>query len=158
MTLADRIREQLNDPRNVERVSESCLLATAKSAIVGFVFGGGIGLFLSSISTESVGVETLSARQQISQTLREMGRRSWSSAKSLAIVSLLFTAIECTVEKQRAKTDSVNTVVAGCTSGAILAAKSSGWTAVGTPKAALLGCAGFAAFSTAMEKFMSNRE
>lgn len=41
----------------------------------------------------------------------------------------------------------VNGVAAGCSTGAILAAKAG-------PKAALMGCAGFAAFSGAIDYYM----
>jgi len=46
----------------------------------------------------------------------------------------------------RAKHDTTNTAVAGCVTGGALAVK-------GGPKATCIGCAGFAAFSVAIEKF-----
>ena len=44
----------------------------------------------------------------------------------------------------------MNSLSAGCFTGAVLSAK-------GGPKAALMGCAGFAAFSAAVEHFMQEK-
>ncbi len=67
--------------------------------------------------------------------------------KGFTVVGGLFTASECVVEKYRAKHDIYNVAYAGCATGAILAYNAG-------PKAMCAGCAGFAAFSTAIEKFM----
>lgn len=127
---------------------------------MGFVFGGLLGMFLSGMA--STGPEAhllnpaspLSAsiplRTQVKQVVQEMGSRTWSSAKSFAKIAALFTGFECAVETYRAKHDITNTVVAGCLTGGVLAAK-------GGPKATLFGCAGFAAFSAAIEHFMQDR-
>nr|GEZ02344.1 mitochondrial import inner membrane translocase subunit TIM22-4-like [Tanacetum cinerariifolium] len=53
--------------------------------------------------------------------------------------------------KARAKHDMTNTVAAGCVTGGTLSAK-------GGPKAACIGCAGFAAFSVVIEKFLDRHE
>ncbi|GLU11921.1 hypothetical protein SLE2022_286390 [Rubroshorea leprosula] len=76
---------------------------------------------------------------------KQMGQRSWSSAKTFAVMGLIFSAVECVVEKSRAKHDMTNTVVAGCATGGAMSAR-------GGPKAACAGCAGFAAFSVFIEK------
>lgn len=67
--------------------------------------------------------------------------------KGFAVVGGMFTASECVIEKMRAKHDIYNVASAGCATGAILAYS-------GGPKAMCVGCAGFAAFSVAIEKFM----
>ncbi|RHN61737.1 Mitochondrial inner membrane translocase subunit Tim17/Tim22/Tim23/peroxisomal protein PMP24 [Medicago truncatula] len=51
----------------------------------------------------------------------------------------------------RAKHDITNTFVAGCTTGAAISAK-------GGPQAACMGCAGFAAFSVVIEKFLERHQ
>lgn len=76
-----------------------------------------------------------------------MGSRSWSSAKSFGIVGALFSGTECCIEALRAKNDTANGVTAGCISGGILGAKAGPW-------GAATGCAGFAAFSVAIEAWM----
>jgi import inner membrane translocase subunit TIM22 len=55
---------------------------------------------------------------------------------------MIYAGVECGVESVRAKNDIYNGVAAGCITGGGLAFKSG-------PQAALIGCAGFAAFSTA---------
>ncbi|PON85885.1 Mitochondrial inner membrane translocase subunit [Trema orientale] len=119
-------------------------------SIVSGVMGGGLGLFMGLFigSFDSpITRDEMSGRQQFIYTAKQMGRRSWSSAKAFAVMGLIFSAAECVIEKARAKHDTTNTVVAGCVTGGAISAK-------GGPKAACAGCAGFAAFSVVIEKFL----
>ncbi|KAK4794635.1 hypothetical protein SAY86_012629 [Trapa natans] len=84
--------------------------------------------------------EEMTGKQQFIYTAKQMGRRSWGSAKAFAVMGFIFSAAECVIEKARAKYDTANTVFAGCVTGGAISAK-------GGPKAACAGCAGFAAFS-----------
>jgi hypothetical protein len=54
---------------------------------------------------------------------------------------------ECAIEKWRGVSDELNPLLAGCTTGAVLASRTG-------PKGMAIGCAGFATFSYAMEKVM----
>ncbi|XP_054811681.1 mitochondrial import inner membrane translocase subunit TIM22-4-like [Prosopis cineraria] len=126
----------------------------AMRSVVSGVMGGGLGLlmglFIGSLDTH-VMQEEMSGRQQLIYQAKQMGRRSWSSAKAFAVMGLIFSAAECVVEKARAKHDTTNTVVAGCVTGGAISAK-------GGPKAACAGCAGFAAFSVLIEKFLEGHD
>jgi import inner membrane translocase subunit TIM22 len=62
-------------------------------------------------------------------------------------ITAVFSGTECVVEKLRGKHDGNNAIYAGCATGAALAARSG-------PEAMALGCAGFAAFSAAIDYFM----
>jgi len=104
-----------------------------------------MGLFFGALDNPIM-AEEMTARQQIVYTAKQMGRRSISNAKTFAVMGLIFSAAECVIEKARAKHDTTNTAVAGCVTGGALAVK-------GGPKATCIGCAGFAAFSVAIEKF-----
>ena len=147
--------ERYATPQNIESMRESCIFNIITHGGMGFVFGGALGLFLSGMA--STGPEAallggtapaaVGVKVQAKQIFREMGSRTWSSAKSFAKIAALYSGFECAVESYRAKHDLVNTVAAGCLTGAVLGAKAG-------PKSALLGCAGFAAFSTAIEHFM----
>ncbi|KAF6164829.1 hypothetical protein GIB67_017032 [Kingdonia uniflora] len=65
----------------------------------------------------------MSAKQQFIYQAKQMGRRSYSSAKTFAIMGLIFSAVECVVEKARAKHDTTNSAIAGCVTGGALSAK-----------------------------------
>ncbi|CAH9121077.1 unnamed protein product [Cuscuta epithymum] len=108
--------------------------------------GLGMGLFLGSMDTHILD-EEMSSKQKIVYQAKQMGRRSWSSCKTFAVMGFIFSAAECAIEKARAKHDTTNTAVAGCVTGGTLSAR-------GGPKAACVGCAGFAAFSVVIEKFL----
>lgn len=62
----------------------------------------------------------------------------------------MFSGLECAVEKVRGRHDLGNELVAGCATGAALAA-GQGY------QAQCLGCAGFAAFSYAINYFTGGR-
>ncbi|KAK3019345.1 hypothetical protein RJ639_003876 [Escallonia herrerae] len=128
----------------------NCAVRSVVSGVMGGGLGLFMGLFLGSLDNPIMQDE-MTGRQQFIYTAKQMGRRSWSSCKTFAVMGLIFSAAECTVEKARAKHDMTNTVVAGCVTGGALSAK-------GGPKAACAGCAGFAAFSVLIEKFLGTHD
>jgi hypothetical protein len=70
--------------------------------------------------------------------------RSISQGKTFMIVGATFSTIDCAREKIRGKKDMKNAIVAGFSTGALLAARAG-------PAAMMLGGGGFAAFSIAIE-------
>ncbi|KAM5441729.1 Mitochondrial import inner membrane translocase subunit tim22 [Microsporum ferrugineum] len=92
-------------------------------------------------------ISSLPVREQLRRGFKDMGSRSYSSAKNFMVVGALFSGTECCIEGLRAKNDLANGIAAGCITGGILGAKAG-------PQAALLGCAGFAAFSAAIDAYM----
>ncbi|KAI8897715.1 mitochondrial inner membrane translocase subunit Tim17/Tim22/Tim23/peroxisomal protein PMP24 [Globomyces pollinis-pini] len=114
----------------------------------GFVLGGVFGLFMSSADTAlDDKFLRLTVKEQTKITLKQMGERSLSTAKNFATVGGLIMGTECIVESIRAKDDIYNRIGSGCIAGAVLA-RHGGIQAMG------LGCAGFAAFSAAIETYM----
>lgn len=92
-------------------------------------------------------MSSLPMKTQIAAGFRDMGARSVSTGKNFGKVGAMFSGIECGIEGLRAKNDAGNGVAAGCVTGAILARN-------GGPQAAAIGCAGFAAFSAAIEMWL----
>lgn len=126
---------------------------------MGFGLGGVFGLFMSSMRYDTPlsagmpgGVGTIPPkdipmREQLRAGFKDMGRASWSSAKNFGYIGAIFAGTECCIEGFRAKNDLANGVASGCLTGAFLA-KSAG------PQAMAVGCAGFAAFSAAIDAYM----
>lgn len=64
--------------------------------------GGGLGLFMGFLLgalDNPIHQEEMTGRQQVIYAAKQMGRRSWSSAKTFAVMGLIFSAAECVVEK-----------------------------------------------------------
>lgn len=101
----------------------------------------------SSLTPQGREIANLPWREQVRRGFKDMGARSWSSAKNFGIVGALYSGTECCIEGLRAKNDLTNSVAAGCLTGGILGAKAG-------PQAAAFGCAGFAAFSAAIDAYM----
>lgn len=114
--------------------------AAPKPALAGI--GGGAAAAVSYVEPPSIPL-----RQQLATGFRDMGSRSYSTAKNFGTVGALFAGIECGIEGLRAKNDMGNGVAAGCLTGAILARNAG-------PQAAAIGCAGFAAFSAAIDAYL----
>ena len=72
-----------------------------------------------------------------------------SYAKGFGAMGALFAGSECIIEKVRAKHDIYNSVYAGCATGGVLAHRAG-------PKAMCAGCVTFAAFSAAIDHFMTH--
>ncbi|RIA95899.1 mitochondrial inner membrane translocase subunit Tim17/Tim22/Tim23/peroxisomal protein PMP24 [Glomus cerebriforme] len=109
-------------------------------------------MFMSSFEMASVdpAIYEQPMKQQLKATAKDMAQRSFSLAKNFAVVGAIFSGTECVIETYRAKNDIYNGTASGCITGAVLAARSG-------PQAALIGCAGFAAFSTAIEYYMRSQ-
>jgi import inner membrane translocase subunit TIM22 len=139
----------------MQKTMESCPGKTVVAGVMGFGLGGMFGLFMSSmrydtpLATTSTGtaISSLPVRQQLRQGFKEMGRASWSSAKNFGYIGAMFAGTECVIEGYRGKNDLANGVAAGCLTGGFLAK-------AGGPQAAAVGCAGFAAFSAAIDAYM----
>ncbi|KAI1080662.1 mitochondrial inner membrane translocase subunit Tim17/Tim22/Tim23/peroxisomal protein PMP24 [Whalleya microplaca] len=146
-----------NDP-NIKRLNammESCFGKAALSGVMGFGMGGLFGMFMASMSYDTPftpganpqPISSLPLRQQLRVGFKDMGSRSYSTAKNFGLVGLMFAGIECGIEGYRAKNDMLNGTAAGCLTGGILARN-------GGPTAALGGCAAFAAFSAAIDTWL----
>lgn len=132
----------------------SCPGKSIMSGVTGFGLGGVFGLFMASMAydvpiggNQAGHISDLPFKQQVKLQFADMGKRAWSSAKNFGYIGMIYAGVECGVESLRAKNDIYNGVAAGCLTGGGLAYKAG-------PQAALVGCAGFAAFSTAIDLYM----
>ena len=69
---------------------------------VAIFVGGGLGFFMGMFLgalDNPIMQEEMTGRQQLIYNAKQMGRRSWSSAKTFAVMGLVFSAVECVVEK-----------------------------------------------------------
>lgn len=146
----------------------SCPGKSVISGVTGFALGGVLGLFMASMAYDTplhvptpnnvnglngavAKMADLPLRQQVKLQFADMGKRAYSSAKNFGYIGMIYAGVECVVESTRAKNDIFNGVSAGCITGAGLAYKSG-------PQAALIGCAGFAAFSAAIDLYMKSED
>lgn len=141
----------------MQAAMEACPTKTIIAGGMGFGLGGLFGVFMASMRYDTPmstgmpgGVGTISdlpVREQLRLGFKDMGRSAFSSAKNFGYIGAIFAGSECVIEGYRAKNDLANGVAAGCFTGAFLA-KSAG------PQAMAIGCAGFAAFSAAIDTYM----
>ncbi|XP_057319349.1 mitochondrial import inner membrane translocase subunit Tim22 [Microplitis mediator] len=133
-----------NEEKAVETAMESCLFKSAMSCVLGFGLGAAIGLFSSSVNPNVAAVEKQQTAREI---FREMKTTTLGYAKNFAAVGCVFSAIECSIESYRGKTDWKNGTYAGGLTGGLIGLRAG-------VKAGIIGAAGFAAFSTAIDYYM----
>jgi import inner membrane translocase subunit TIM22 len=139
------VKIKTREEKMIEAAMESCAFKTVTSCVLGYVLGAAIGLFSSSVNpTVPIGdTKQPSARE----VLREMKGTMVSYGKNFAIVGAMFSAVECTIESYRGKSDWRNGTYAGGITGGIIGLRAG-------IKAGIFGAAGFAAFSTLIDYYM----
>lgn len=107
----ERFAKWSSDPRNIEKVRESCPFNVVTHGSMGFAFGGFLGMFLASMSaggtspeahllnpTVSAAAESIPIRLQVRHALTDMAKRTWSSAKNFGTIAALYSGSECIIE------------------------------------------------------------
>jgi len=136
---------------NPEAVFESCVFRGAFSCVAGFGLGllmGGFFHTMQPLDTAHLD-DKLSTWEQVRRTYRGFGDSCLRSAKGFAKVGLVYSTVECFIERERASRDIQNAMYGGCVTGAILAYQAG-------PQAMAFGCLGFGAFSGIIEKVMNS--
>ena len=116
-------------------------------SFIGYALGGAFGLFTAGLDSSMPSyTQGPQEHQTAKQVFNEMKTRAGSYAKNFAVVGAMFSSTECLIESYRGKTELANGTMAGCISGGLLGMRAG-------PQAAVFGCAGFAAFSTAIDYY-----
>jgi len=136
----------------MDMITESCVFKTIMSGALGFLFGFGIGSFFSfGMNPTPEQIENKSFRYQVIDGFKQSGKSGWNMGKGFASAGILFSGSECAIESYRGKSDIYGSVSAGCVSGALLGVR-------GGPASMAFGCAGFAAFSAAIDIFTQRHD
>lgn len=128
------------------------IMGTVGGAGMGFVFGIFLGMMGDMQPLQMVNgreVPQAPLREQVRLQYKQTAERSLGMARNFASFSAIFMGSECVIEKMRGKTDMMNSVYAGCATGAAFGIKQG-------PQAACAGCLGMAAFSAIMDKIMGH--
>jgi len=142
-------------PPDFSWIPNSCGIKATIGVIGGGAMGLLMGVFLGAMSDATPPVTIIAGkevpqapfREQMRVVLKATGQKSLYWARNFAFITGVFGGSECLVEKYRGKHDVWNSVSSGCITGAALQAKAG-------PQAAAMGCAGFAAFSLAIDSVM----
>ncbi|KAF8067340.1 TIM22-1 [Scenedesmus sp. PABB004] len=134
-----------------EDMMNNCGVRSVIAGVMGACLGVAFGVFTASLDTQGIDAAPLGepakpTRVVLRETWMLMREKSRSYAKGFGGMGLLYSGTECVIERYRARHDAWNATLAGCATGGLMATP-------GGPKAMCLGCASFAAFSTAIEYF-----
>jgi import inner membrane translocase subunit TIM22 len=133
-----------------DKLFESCIVRSIFSGVAGVGLGALMGGFFHTMQpVDSAFDEKLTFREQVRRQYKGFGANCVRMAKGFGKVGLVYSGIECAIERERAQRDIPNALYAGCLTGGILAYKAG-------PQGMAVGCAGFAAFSAAIEAIMNH--
>ncbi|KAG4067643.1 hypothetical protein HA402_005415 [Bradysia odoriphaga] len=139
-----------SEEKMVESFFESCFFKSFMACVMGYGLGAAIGLFSSSVNP-NIAVPGVPEKQQTAREIfREMRKTTHGYAKNFSVIGLMFAGVECTIESCRGKSDWRNGTYAGGITGGLIGLRAG-------VKAGILGAAGFAAFSTAIDYYMRQR-
>ncbi|ELT95639.1 hypothetical protein CAPTEDRAFT_138199 [Capitella teleta] len=127
----------------ISGIMESCAFKSTMSFAIGGLLGGAFGLFTAGIDPNITGSETPTTKL----VLKEMKFRTISYAKNFAMIGAMFAGTECVIETYRGKSELLNGTLSGGIVGGVLGFRAG-------LQAGILGAAGFAAFSTAIDYWM----
>lgn len=130
------------------RIFEGCAVRTGFAGVGGTVIGFLMGGFFHTMGPLDID-EKKSTWQQMKQSYRGFGASCARMGKGFGKVGCVYSATECFIEQERGVHDMANAVYAGCATGGFLAMQAG-------PQAMFFGCAGFAAFSLAIESVMGH--
>jgi import inner membrane translocase subunit TIM22 len=133
-----------------DKLFESCAVRAIFSGVAGLGLGALMGGFFHTMQPVDSSIdEKLSFREQFKRQYKGFGANCVRMAKGFGKVGLVYSGIECAIERERAQRDIPNALYAGCLTGGILAYKAG-------PQGMAMGCAGFAAFSAVIEAIMNH--
>ncbi|KAI9565688.1 hypothetical protein GHT06_009480 [Daphnia sinensis] len=133
------------DEKRVEAVFESCAFKSLVASVMGYGLGAALGLFSASVSPNITAPDA--PQQTAKEIFRDLKFSTLSYAKNFALVGLMFSAVECTIESYRGKGDWKNGTYAGGITGGLIGLRAG-------LKPGIVGALGFAAFSTAIDYYM----
>ncbi|KAL8819180.1 MAG: hypothetical protein Q9223_002333 [Gallowayella weberi] len=102
--LAGMSQQEQQMVKAMQMAMDSCAGKTVAAGVIGFALGGAFGLFMSSmsydtpLSAQGQQLTNLPLRQQLRSGFRDMGSRSFSSAKNFGVIGAMFAGSECCIE------------------------------------------------------------
>ncbi|XP_055695702.1 mitochondrial import inner membrane translocase subunit Tim22 [Lutzomyia longipalpis] len=138
-----------NEEKMIQNAMDSCTFKSVMACVMGYGLGAAIGLFSSSVNP-NIATPGVEKQQSAREIFREMRSTTHGYAKNFALIGAVFSAVECTIESSRGKSDWRNGTYAGAITGGLIGVRAG-------IKAGIIGAAGFAAFSTAIDYYMRHR-
>lgn len=131
------------------RFMEGCAFKSTMAATLGGGFGVLMGGFFFTMQPPEID-NSKTTWEQIKRSYKGFGQNCARMGRGFAKFGLIYSAVECVIERGRGSHDIANAAYAGCATGGVFGASAG-------PSSACLGCVGMATLSVVMEKYMMGR-
>lgn len=92
------VQVKTGEEKLIENMFDSCFFKSFMACVLGYGLGAAIGLFSSSVNP-NIATPGIEQKQQTArEVFREMRSTTHSYAKNFAVIGLVFSAVECTIE------------------------------------------------------------
>lgn len=104
----------------IESAMDSCFFKSFMACVLGYGLGAAIGLFSSSVNPNIADPLATAKQQTAREIFREMRTATHSYGKNFAMIGMVFSAVECTIESSRGRADWRNGTYAGAVTGGLI--------------------------------------
>lgn len=91
------VQIKTNEEKLIEATVESCFFKSFMACVLGYGLGAAIGLFSSSVNP-NIATPGIEKTQTAREVFREMRSTTHGYAKNFALIGMVFSAVECTIE------------------------------------------------------------
>lgn len=91
------VQIKTNEEKLIESAVESCFFKSFMACVLGYGLGAAIGLFSSSVNP-NIATPGIEKTQTAREVFREMRSTTHGYAKNFALIGMVFSAVECTIE------------------------------------------------------------
>lgn len=114
------VKIKTNEEKMIESAMDSCFFKSFMACVLGYGLGAAIGLFSSSVNPNIADPLATAKQQTAREIFREMRTATHSYGKNFAMIGMVFSAVECTIESSRGRADWRNGTYAGAVTGGLI--------------------------------------
>ncbi|KAJ6252649.1 import inner membrane translocase subunit tim22 [Anaeramoeba flamelloides] len=107
----------LSKSKRSQEFRESIPFVSVTSGLSSFGYGFIFGSFMGA--HEAIMLEDVTRKQRLNKGMKLVAQNGWENGKNLGLSSFIYSLVDTSLQKWRAKDDRINKAIAGCLCGAL---------------------------------------